>query len=451
MRNRPGQPFDVAEARADAPVLDDVIFAPACAPGRAAVSIVRLSGSGAAGAVEALCGAPPPPRLASLRRLVGRDGPIDEALVLWFPAPASFTGEDVAEFHLHGSRAVLRAVLAELGRRPGLRPAEPGEFARRAFRNGKRDLASLEGLADLIDAETEAQRRQALEQLSGAAGRMAQRWSEALLDLQAEVESDLDFSDEADVQTDLTRVRRGAARLAAEMAAAVEGVGAAARLRDGFRIAIAGPPNVGKSSLLNAIAARDVAIVADSPGTTRDVLDTPLDLGGLPVTLSDTAGQRESTDPIEAEGVRRARARAADADLVWWLARTEAETEGAPAGATIVASQRDRFASDPSPRWADIAISAQTGLGLPELLARAQSTLAQLAAPAESAAIVRERHREATEAARASLLRIEAGVGAPELVAEELRLARRAIGRIVGATDVEQVLGVIFSRFCIGK
>jgi tRNA modification GTPase len=235
------------------------------------------------------------------------------------------------------------------------------------------------------------------------------------------------------------------------LAEVLVGVGAAARLREGYRIVIAGPPNAGKSSLLNAIAGRDVAIVADSPGTTRDVLDAALDLGGLPVTLSDTAGQRDSADPIEAEGARRAKARAAEADVVWWLARTEAEAIGAPAGAVIVATQRDQFVSDPSPVWADIAISAHTGLGLSDLLARARACLAERAVPAESAAIVRERHRQAIEAARAALLRIVAGVGEPELIAEELRLARRAIGRIVGASDVEHVLDVIFGRFCIGK
>lgn len=428
----------------------DVIFAPASGPGKAGVAVVRLSGPGAGEALAALAGPLPPPRRASLRRLIGPQGDLDEALVLWMPGPGSFTGEDVAELHLHGSRAVVRAALAALGGLPGCRLAEPGEFARRAFRNGKRDLAALEGLADLIDAETEVQRRQALAQMSGALGRQVTAWADRLLAMQAELEAELDFSDEGDVATDLGALRAEAAALEQEMTAALAGTSAAERVRDGYRVVIAGPPNVGKSSLFNALARREAAIVTDIPGTTRDVLDLQLDLGGLPVTLSDTAGLRETSDPVEQEGVRRATARMRAADLTLWLSLDGSVAEGFPGDRLVVAAQRDRFASEPSPAWADHAISVVTGAGIEGLVEALAERAAASLTGGDSALVVRERHARALEEARSALRRVAAG-GAAELIAEDCRLARRALGRIVGAADVETVLDAIFGRFCIGK
>jgi tRNA modification GTPase len=345
---------------------------------------------------------------------------------------------------------VVRAVLDALGSIPGCRLAEPGEFARRAFRYGKRDLAALEGLADLIEAETEAQRRQALAQMSGALGRQVAVWSERLLALQAELEAELDFSDEADVMTDMARARAEAAALQGEMAAALAAAPAAERVRDGFRVVIAGPPNVGKSSLFNALARRDAAIVTDIPGTTRDVLDLQLDMCGLAVILSDTAGLRETVDPVEQEGVRRAAARIREADLTLWLTLDGRSVHGTEGAHLVVATQRDRFGSEPAPDWADHAISVVTGAGLERLLNDIAGRAQRAAAGGDSALVVRARHARALEEACVALGRA-AGTGIPELIAEDCRLARRSLARIVGTADVESVLDAIFGRFCIGK
>lgn len=428
----------------------DVIFAPASGAGKAGVAVVRLSGPGAGAALAALAGPPPPPRRATLRRLAGPQGELDHALVLWMPGPASFTGEDVAELHLHGSRAVVRAVLEALGSLPGCRLAEPGEFARRAFRNGKHDLAELEGLADLIEAETEAQRRQALAQMSGALGRQVAAWSDRMLALQAELEAELDFSDEADVTTDLASARAEAVALERDMAAALASAPAAERLREGYRVVIAGPPNVGKSSLFNALARREAAIVTDIPGTTRDVLDLHLDLRGLAVILSDTAGLRETDDAVEKEGVRRAAARIREADLTLWLTLDGAEAIGTGTEHLVVATQRDRFGADPSPRWADHAISVVTGGGLERLVDDIAERAQRALAGGDQALVVRMRHVVALNEAGAALRRASVAQAA-ELMAEDCRLARRALGRIVGTADVEAVLDAIFHRFCIGK
>ncbi|MBK9081061.1 MAG: tRNA uridine-5-carboxymethylaminomethyl(34) synthesis GTPase MnmE [Rhizobiales bacterium] len=425
-----------------------VIFALSSAGGRAAVAVIRLSGAGALEAAARIAGDLPPARRLGLRRLRRLNGDVlDEALVVSFPGAASATGEDLAEFHVHGSRAVVAALLEDLGALPGCRMAEAGEFSRRAFRNGKRDLAALEGLADLIEAETEGQRRQALRQMQGRLGDEVVGWRASLLDVQAELEAELDFSDEGDVATDLAGVRARLGRLVAALDGALEGTSAAERVREGFRVVIAGPPNAGKSTLLNALAGRDVAIVTATPGTTRDVLDVELDIGGRRVILSDTAGLRDAGDDIEAEGIRRARLRIEDADLVLWLDELNPVPD-APPGALPVRTKVDRFGADPS---ADgIVISCVTGLGLEALLADVGERAALSLDAGVDALVVRRRHRDAIREARVDLGR-GLSVQMPELIAESCRRARLALGRIVGADDPEAVLGVVFGRFCIGK
>ena len=306
--------------------ITDTIFALSSGRGPAAIAVIRISGARAGAALRALTGKIPSPRKAALARIRDPETSdlIDEALALWFPAPHSETGEDIAELQLHGGRAVIAAVLDALGRIEGLRPAEAGEFTRRAFENGKLDLTAVEGLADLVAAETQGQRRQALRQLKGALGTPAETWRQRLIQALALVEAAIDFSDEADVQNSahgnlLAPALTIARELEAEIAAALADGGRGERLRDGLVVAIAGPPNAGKSTLLNRLARREAAIVSPYAGTTRDVIEVHLDLGGWPVTLLDTAGIRDTQDPVELEGVRRARERAAGADLVLWV------------------------------------------------------------------------------------------------------------------------------------
>jgi tRNA modification GTPase len=299
-------------------VRSDTIFAPATAPGRAALAIMRLSGPAARDVCRRLTGRPPPaPRRAVLRRMHDPQNgePLDRGLVLWFPAPASFTGEDVLELQVHGGRGVIAALLDALTQMPSLRPAEPGEFTRRAFLNGRLDLTAVEGLADLVDAETGAQARQALRQLDGALGRLYGGWRQTLLGALARLEAEIDFADENVPDDLLDTVRPDVRRLSAEMTAHLADGHRGERLRAGLTVAVVGPPNAGKSTLVNRLAGRDVAIVTPFPGTTRDVLEVHLDLAGYPVTLLDTAGLRDAADLIEAEGVRRARSRAARADV----------------------------------------------------------------------------------------------------------------------------------------
>ena len=313
----------------------DTIFALSSGRGPAAIAVVRISGPRAGEALKALTGKLPAPREAALARV--RDPQtketIDQALILWFPGPNSETGEDTAELQLHGGRAVIAATLAALARLPGLRPAEAGEFTRRAFENGKLDLTAVEGLADLVAAETQGQRRQALRQLQGALGNRAESWRQRLIKALALVEARIDFSDEADVPEDLLAPALAIAReLEGEIAAALADGGRGERLREGLTVAIAGPPNAGKSTLLNRLAKREAAIVSPYAGTTRDVIEVHLDLGGWPVTLLDTAGIRETGDPVEMEGVRRARERAQGADLVLWVVDAgEADAKNAAA------------------------------------------------------------------------------------------------------------------------
>jgi len=439
------------------------IFALSSGRPPAAIAVVRVSGPHARSALEALCKLPEP-RRAALRRL--RDlmtrAVLDEALVLWFPGPNTETGEDMAELHLHGGRAVVAAVLGELGKLPNFRPAEAGEFTRRAFENGRMDLTAVEGLADLVFAETEAQRAQAMRQYQGLLGDHAEAWRQKLIGALALVEARIDFSDEGDVPEDLTGPALHAAReLLGEIEKTLASAHRGERLREGVVVAIAGPPNAGKSSLLNRLARREAAIVSPYAGTTRDVIEVHLDLGGYPVTLLDTAGVRESDDPVEQEGVRRAQARAAAADLVLWVEEAGAEGAGdclrdEQKNQWIIHNKADLFESRLHP-LSDFAgsfeVSALTGQGIERLVTALGKFARDFLSGAESALVTRERHRVLLREV-ADALRRAMGVGSAgseELVAEELRLAGRALGRLTGRVDVEDVLDVIFRDFCIGK
>ncbi len=435
----------------------DTIFAVASGLGRAGIAVIRLSGPECRGALEEMLGGRvPEPRRASLRRL--RDPAsgevLDQALVLWFPGPRSFTGEDQAELHIHGGTAVRAAVLAALADLPGLRPAEPGEFTRRAFLSGRMDLSAVEGLADLIDAETEAQRRQAFRQLEGALAGKVAGWRDRLADALALAEAGLDFTDEADVSEGAHFEAEAifhAVRLEVEADLARAGQGE--RLREGFVVVIAGPPNAGKSTLLNALARREVAIVSPHAGTTRDSIEVRCDLGGLPVTFVDTAGLREATDPVEREGIARTRQRAQGADLVLWLAAPDAEAARPDTFVTPVLTVGTKRDLAPSAATTDRTVSAKTGEGiealLREVLGRAEAGLSG----AGDAVITRERHRRAFQDVASALSRAGEArrAGHDELAAEDLRLALRALGRVTGQVDVEEILDRIFSQFCIGK
>lgn len=436
------------------------IFALSSAAGRAGVAVVRISGPAAGDVVDALAPPRPQDRVAALRRIRDPDSGevLDEALVLWLAAPRTETGEDMAELHLHGSQAIIKAVLATLSRQPGCRMAEPGEFASRAFRNGKLDLAQVEGLADLIEAETEAQRKMALAQMRGALSLLYEGWRGDLLEASALVEAAIDFSDEDDVARDAFERAQGiVTNVRGAMAAHLDDGHRGEIVRDGFRVVLAGAPNAGKSSLLNALARRDAAIVSEEAGTTRDVIEVRLDIGGLPVIVSDTAGIRAPLGPIEAEGIRRTLAHAREADLVVWLSDATAPPDKAPAE---LSGRGDGFflplASKidiPGARDAGgLGVSARHGTGLPELLRsvgqHARERVGDLASPA----ITRERYRQHLKTCLEALQTfVAAPASDPELRAEDLRIAVHALGRITGRVDVEDVLGAIFGRFCIGK
>jgi tRNA modification GTPase len=424
---------------------DDTIFALSSGRPPAGVAVVRLSGPQALAAGSALAGGLPEARRAGLRTLRDAAGaPIDRALVIAFPGPRSFTGEDVVELHVHGGPAVVAALLRALGERPGLRLAEPGEFSRRAFDNGRLDLSQAEGLADLVAAQTEAQRVQALAQAGGRLRERVEGWRAAIVRLMAEAEADLDFSDEGDVTASRDAVLL--ARLRDEIEVALAGAAVGERIRDGFTIAVVGEPNVGKSSLVNALARRDVAIVSEVPGTTRDLIEVALDLCGVPVTLIDTAGLRDSADPIEAEGIRRAQRRAAAADLVLHVV---IEATEAPLGQVIV-NKIDRTRAEPGWRDGRLHVSAETGAGLDALEGWLADWALRRVPIGEPPVVVRQRQRLALGRAQAAL--DEAAVEPdPVLYAEALRLAARALGEVTGRVGVEDILGDIFGRFCIGK
>jgi tRNA modification GTPase len=498
----------------------DTIFALSSGRPPVAIAVVRISGPRAGDALKALTGKVPAPRTAALARVSDPQSreAIDEALALWFPAPHSETGEDVAELQLHGGRAVIAATLAALAGIEGLRPAEAGEFTRRAFEHGKLDLTEVEGLADLVMAETEAQRRQAYRQLRGLLGDRAEAWRQKLIQALALVEAAIDFSDEGDVPKNLLEPALVTAlELKDEIGQALADR-RGERLRDGLVIAIAGPPNAGKSTLLNRIARREAAIVSPYPGTTRDVIEVHLDLAGFPVTLLDTAGIRETVDPVEVEGVRRARKRAAAADLVLWvedatrpmaegrenitapvvwlirnkidLVAQRNEPKSTPYGRneTKKQSNNDRRNSNnelmseksPSNEIKDqsnnttlymvtegvksnnepefmseltFSTSATSGAGFEALLDAMHRYAEGHLGGGESILVTRERHRRALQDTEEALGRVLGGsaTGGEDLIAEELRLAARALGRLTGRVDVEDILDVIFRDFCIGK
>jgi len=443
--------------------MDATIFALATAPGRSGVAVVRVSGPGAGAALSALTTRPlPAARTATLARLhdPADGGVLDDALVLWFPAPRSFTGEDVVELHLHGGRAVVAAATRALAALPGLRVAEPGEFTRRGFENGKFDLTAAEAVADLIDAETAAQRRQALRQMEGELGRLYDRWRDRLTRALAHLEADIDFPDEDLPGGVSDAVRPVLTGLAGEIAAHLDDGGRGERLREGLHIAIIGAPNAGKSSLLNALARRDAAIVSAHAGTTRDVVEVHLDLGGYPVILADTAGLRDTTDEVEAEGVRRARRRAEQADVkvavfdgtLW--PDLDADTRALVDKDTVVVLNKADVAALPAGAVVDghpaLPLSARSGDGIAALESRLTALSADRLAATGAPALTRARHRGALEDCAASLQRA-LSAPLPELAAEDVRLASRALGRITGRVDVEDLLDVIFRDFCIGK
>jgi tRNA modification GTPase len=445
----------------------DTIFALSSGRPPAAIAVIRVSGPRAADALQALIGRLPRPRQATLARVRNPAGGeiIDEALALWFPAPGSETGEDVAELQVHGGRAVIAATLRALGGIAGLRPAEAGEFTRRAFENGRMDLTAVEGLADLVAAETDAQRRQAFEHLKGLLGERAQTWRTRLIEALALVEAGIDFSDEDDVpQETMTRALALVRPLSDEIARACTGGGE--RLREGLRVAIAGPPNAGKSTLFNRLARREAAIVSPFPGTTRDVLELHLDLGGYPVTVLDTAGIRESDDPVEREGVRRATEQAAAASLVLWVTDAAAEGKACTEPARLAPGTKlwrivnkidllphgQQTLAQGMKREDIHLVSSTTGQGLDSLLGAIGRFCEEFFSP-EPALVTRARQRAHLEETAAALRGAHdaAAEGREEIVAEQLRLASRSLGKLLGRVDVEDVLDVIFRDFCIGK
>jgi tRNA modification GTPase len=426
---------------------------------------MRVSGPHAGIVLTALAGKMPAPRMAT--RALLRDAnrhPIDDAVVLWFPGPASATGEDVAEFHVHGGRAVLAAMFATLSVVENVRAAEPGEFTRRAFENGKLDLTEAEGLDDLIHADTDRQRRQALRHLKGLLGDRARDWRAEIIEASALIEAGIDFSDEGDVPAELLAPALVKIRaLLGEIEEVLAAQGRSERLREGLVVAIAGPPNVGKSTLMNALARREVAIVSPHAGTTRDVIEVQLDLDGYPVTVIDTAGVRETDDPVEQEGVRRARARAAEADLVLWMvdAPHEKNSHEGSRPAWVVRNKIDLDAVGTEEGSAsavarggniEFRISAGRGDGVQELIAALVAFARDYFGSGEGGLIGRERQRKLLQQTAASLRRsIEVLPEGEELAAEELRGAAHSLGRLLGRVDVEDILDLIFREFCIGK
>jgi tRNA modification GTPase len=487
--------YEYANAMTDV----STIYALSSGPGRAGVAVIRVSGPAAPDALTRMTSPEVVDRRAGLRRIVHpvTGAVLDHALVLFFQSPRSETGEHVAEFQVHGGRAVVRAVLEALGTVPGCRLAEPGEFARRAFENGKLDLVEIEALADLVDAETEAQRRLAL-QSGGVLSTLYEGWRGRLIEIAALTEAAIDFSDEGDVGArSFEAARERAKPLLDQINRHLDDGHRGEILRDGFRVALLGAPNAGKSSLLNALARRDAAIVSEEAGTTRDVIEVRLDLGGLPVIVSDTAGIREAAGGVEQEGIRRSLAAAGAANLVLWLSEsgldsppkeisretiitictkadlavtavTLARTSPSPLGerAGVRGSDNPTLADAKSPLIRPLAtfsprregqaansISAKTGAGLDELIRLIATRAAEAVGGDDTAPVLTQaRHRQNLETAAASLATfLDADPGRLELRAEDVRQAAHALGRITGRVDVEDVLDQIFSRFCIGK
>lgn len=452
---------------------DYTIYALASAPGRSGVAVVRVSGPGARGSLRLLTGRDIQPRAATLCRLTDpvSHETIDQALVLLFTAPASYTGEDVVEYHLHGSAAVIRSLTDFLARQPAHRLAEPGEFTRRAFEHGKMDLTAAEAVADLIDAETEAQKAQALDQLGGSLSALYDGWRQKLTRALAHIEADIDFPDEDLPDGVAVQIRPVLTALIAELDDHLADNRRGERLRDGIHVAVIGAPNAGKSSLVNALAQRDVAIVSAQAGTTRDVIEVHLNIGGYPVIMADTAGLRpdqigtEGQEGIESEGIRRALRRAAEADIklllfdAATLPSVDAHTMAlADENAVIAVNKTDlrpdapdlfRAAIPAAAQIIGVSVSRETGLiDLTAALVARIEKLMTRCRPGPS--LTRQRHRAALTDCRAALARaMEAGL--PELMAEDVRLAVRALGRITGRVDVEDLLDVIFRDFCIGK
>jgi len=436
----------------------DTIFALSSGAGRAGVAVIRISGPHARTAFAALTARDvPAPRVATLVSFAHPDTgeTIDRGLSIWFPAPFSYTGEDGIELHVHGGRAVVAALLSALTRCDGLRLAEPGEFTKRAFLAGKMDLTAAEGVIDLVEADTEAQRRQALRQAGGALARIYDGWRDDLIKVLAYAEAELEFPDE-DVPTDVTEsIRHHISPLLLQITQHLEDDRRGERLRDGVSVAIVGAPNAGKSSLLNLLAQRDAAIVSDTAGTTRDVIDVHLDLGGYPVILADTAGLREAQDEIEAEGVVRALARGAEADLLVHVIDATAPQplmpalEGRRADVIEVWNKSDLTdGAQTDAGW--LLLSAKTGAGMGAFLERLRLAVSQRFEGVGASVITRARHREALETCMLCLERA-GDATLPELATEDLRLATRALGRVTGRVDVEEILDVVFRDFCIGK
>jgi tRNA modification GTPase len=432
--------------------MTDTIYALSSGRLPAAIAVIRISGPRASTALDTLTGKIPEPRRAAYAKFTDPDSreTIDDGLALWIPGPKSETGEDMAELHIHGGPAIVAAIFRVFEKCAGFRPAEAGEFTRRALLNGKIGLARVEGLGDLIGAETEAQRRQAMLQFRGGLSKKVEAWREKLLAAQAEIAASIDFSDEGDVPGNLlAAARKTASDLLKEIEPVLSDAPRGERLREGFTVAITGAPNVGKSTLLNRLAERDVAIVSDIPGTTRDALEVALDLGGVPVLLVDTAGIRETRDPVEAEGVKRARARAEAADLVLRLVDDRGEVSPHDGREWIVRTKADLLAVPAKP--GQIAVSAKTGAGIDALIERLAKVAGELAG--EPALVTHARQRKALLDAASHLRALAKPEIATreELFAEELRLAADALGRVTGRIGIEDVLGEIFQNFCVGK
>ena len=434
----------------------DTIYALASAPGRAGVAVFRVSGPGAGPCIKSLTGQEiPPSHRAMVRRLRGRGGTIDEALVLWFEGPASLTGEDVAEFQVHGGRAIAEALAVELGALPGCRPAEPGEFTRRAVENGKFDLIQAEAVADLVAAETEAQRSQALRQYDGALSALYEGWRVELVKVLAWAEAAIDFSDEELPDGMLCETRRSAEDIRKAIEAHLNDARRGELVREGLFLTVIGPPNAGKSLLVNTLAGRDVAIVSEFAGTTRDVIEVRMNLGGYAVILADTAGLRAASEAVEAEGVRRALARAESADLVLLLLDGSEPNFSVKLPNNMVNKPSLTVWNKADLPWpvehSGLKLSLKTGEGLEAVIsAIAAAAKERLEGDGEAPVLTRPRHRHALGEAVAALKRaVEASQ--PELFAEDLRLALRSLGRITGRVDVEELLDTIFRDFCIGK